>query len=135
MKAELLRKHDEVKKARLQNTIENFVPSKGTKPIAKNEPSKDIIAPKKPDKTEPKAEEEEMLKKSKRILEAKSKYYDKLSASGGNLNGDSNCLVMFNHKQQEERLPISQNYYGESSSDSDEYNEADYSSATVDDDW
>lgn len=42
-----------------------------------------------------------MLQKSKRVLEAKSKFYDRMSRAGGALNSDENCLVMFNRKKQE----------------------------------
>ncbi|TDG39811.1 hypothetical protein AWZ03_013765 [Drosophila navojoa] len=42
------------------------------------------------------------LEKSRRILEAKSKYYEQMTRSGGSLNSDDNCLVMFNRKRQEQ---------------------------------
>lgn len=49
------------------------------------------------------SEETAMLLKSRKILEQKSKFYDKMSKTGGSLNSDDNCLVMFNVKKQVER--------------------------------
>ena len=45
-------------------------------------------------------EDSNLLNKSKKILEAKAKYYDKMMKSKGSLNSDENCLVMFNKKVQ-----------------------------------
>lgn len=40
--------------------------------------------------------------KSRKILEAKTKYYEKMVKSKGNLNSDDHSLVMFNKKSQME---------------------------------
>lgn len=49
--------------------------------------------------------DEDLLKKSQKILQAKSQFYDKMMTSGGSLNSDETCLVMFSEKraQREER--------------------------------
>lgn len=58
-----------------------------------------------------------MLAKSKRILEAKAKLYDRLTASGGGAtNSDETSLVMFNKKKQDIR-PNSRSSSSESDSD------------------
>lgn len=58
-----------------------------------------------------------MLAKSKRILEAKAKLYDRLTASGGGAtNSDETSLVMFNKKKQDIR-PKSRSSSSESDSD------------------
>lgn len=41
----------------------------------------------------------EMLEKSKRVLEAKSQFYDRMSRSGGCPEPNDSCLVMFGQKQ------------------------------------
>lgn len=43
----------------------------------------------------------------RRILEAKSKFYDRMTASGGSVNSDDSCLVLFNAKKQTERVECS----------------------------
>lgn len=44
-------------------------------------------------------EDTQLLQKSQRVLEAKAKFYDKMTASGGSLNSDDTCLVMFSEKK------------------------------------
>lgn len=43
--------------------------------------------------------DEDQLQKSQKILQAKSRFYDKMMASGGALNSDETCLVMFSEKR------------------------------------
>lgn len=57
-----------------------------------------------------------MLNKSRRVLEAKTKLYNRMSANGGGLNSDDSCLVMFNKKKQTE----SSNVRNDSSDDEDQ---------------
>lgn len=52
-------------------------------------------------------EDNEQIERSKKILEAKSKFYDRMIASGGSVNSDDNCLVMFNAKKQSEKVECS----------------------------
>jgi len=52
-------------------------------------------------------EDSGMLAKSRRILEAKAKYYDKLVAGKIRIADDENSLVMFNRKSPTERPPLS----------------------------
>lgn len=44
-------------------------------------------------------EDEQLLRKSQKVLQAKSKFYDRMMASGGSLNSDDTCLVMFSEKK------------------------------------
>lgn len=76
-------------------------------------------------------EDYEMLVKSKKILEAKTKLYDKMTHSGGSLNSDDTCLVQFNKKKQDDR---STDRLDSSESDSDHNSEANYSDPD-DDKW
>lgn len=98
MKAELLRKHEEVSKAKSSHIVDNFIPRKSEKSTEKRSKQKNS----KSDHTKDSIsyEDSEMLNRSKKILEAKSKFYDKMAAMGGSLNSDENCLVMFNQKKQ-----------------------------------
>lgn len=52
------------------------------------------------DKSEISHEDSELLKKSRRVLEAKSRLYDQMCRTGGSLNSDETGLVMFNQKKQ-----------------------------------
>lgn len=98
MKAELLRKHDEVSKAKSSHIVDNFVPRKTERHAEKRTKSKNLTT--KNDRGSESYEDSEMLTRSKKVLEAKSKFYDKMSSTGGSLNSDENCLVMFNQKKQ-----------------------------------
>lgn len=108
LKAELLRKQQEVNKT---NKLSASDPFKVFNPRGANDKKKlgDKIKSKnensKPEPTAPIVtnEEMEMLAKSKRILEAKTKLYDRMTASGGALNSDDRCLVRFNQKKQDDR--------------------------------
>lgn len=75
-------------------------------------------------------EDEEMLAKSRKILEAKAKLYEKMKNSGGSLNSDDTCLVRFNQKKQDERPPVQSS----SESDSDDGDRKAYSD-DEDDKW
>uniref|UniRef100_A0A1A9WJM7 CCDC174 alpha/beta GRSR domain-containing protein n=1 Tax=Glossina brevipalpis TaxID=37001 RepID=A0A1A9WJM7_9MUSC len=46
-------------------------------------------------------EDTALLEKSRKVLEAKAKFYEKMTESGGKLNSDDNSLVLFNRKKQE----------------------------------
>ncbi|XP_037955151.1 coiled-coil domain-containing protein 174 [Teleopsis dalmanni] len=106
LKAELQRKKVEVTKAKNAE-----VPTE-ERSIKKSK-SKDETTSKNKNEAPPKIEQKEdakvyevedsaLLEKSKRVLEAKAKFYDKMSRAGGKLNMDDNCLVQFNRKKQED---------------------------------
>ncbi|XP_031634300.1 coiled-coil domain-containing protein 174 isoform X2 [Contarinia nasturtii] len=125
LKAELLRKQEEVNRIKKSPTVTStsdpfsgFIPKRSSSSANRShstksaEPSKlDVVRTEKEKRTD---EDNEMLAKSKKILEAKAKLYDKMTNSGGSLNSDDTCLVRFNQKKQDERRPIES-----SSSDSD----------------
>lgn len=114
MKAELLRKQAEVNKAKTTHSITSSIPKKRNEKTTKQKP----ITPKQPKKVE-EYEDTELLKKSRRVLEAKTKLYNKMSANGGGgINSDDTCLVMFNHKKQSDN-PSTQPSYRDDSSSSD----------------
>lgn len=105
LKAELLRKHEEVNKAKSSHVINNFIPTKkSTKTGSKDDKNRREKADQELKKKNVELEDSELLNKSKRVLEAKSKYYDKMCSSGGGLNSEENCLVMFNHKKQSQPM-------------------------------
>jgi len=103
LKAELLRKQHEVRVAKAtQASTADFRPTKssadkvesqdrGYKKVGSSNDGAKVYE----------AEDYAQLDKSRRVLEAKSKFYDRMSRSGGTLNSDDNCLVMFNRKKQE----------------------------------
>lgn len=140
LKAELLRKQQEVSKTNKQNASDPFKIFKPKRTSSSSsfsslgnkkklgESSKVTTQPL--PETKPNHEESEMLAKSKRVLEAKAKLYDRMTANGGSLNSDDRCLVRFNQKKQDERttMPI------DSSSDSDSDDKHDLDKATEDDD-
>lgn len=124
MKAELLRKQEEVNKFKKPSVSDPFSvrvskhPSKSSKDRKKTHETPKPISSEKSEKAANQNEEDhEMLAKSKRVLEAKAKLYDKMTNSGGSLNSDDTCLVQFNRKQQDERQPF---VASESDSDSDD---------------
>lgn len=112
LKAELQRKQHEVKLARATKTAANeFKPSKVHNDKKKSEAStassKDRNYKEVSRNEDIKVYESEdcaQLDKSRRVLEAKSKFYERMSRSGGSLNSDDNCLVMFNRKRQEQHF-------------------------------
>lgn len=126
MKAELLRKQEEVNKIKKPSTLDPFAafntkrfsnPSNRSSNKKKNVPATKINI-EKAESEKLDAESREMLAKSKKVLEAKAKLYDKMKMSGGYLNSDDTCLVQFNKKKQDERPPTES-----SSSDSGSDNE------------
>lgn len=118
LKAELLRKHEEVTKAKSSHIVDNFVPRRGETHKERKTKSKDATATTTKSQRSESYEDTEMLNRSKKILEAKSKFYDKMSATGGSLNSDENCLVMFNQKKQ--IGSVDARYESSSSSSSDD---------------
>ncbi|KAH8241229.1 hypothetical protein KR032_002779 [Drosophila birchii] len=104
LKAELMRKQHEVRLAKASKlSASEFRPSKSS---SDKEKSKDLgykaVGKSGDDAKVYETEDHAQLDKSRRVLEAKSKFYDRMSRSGGSLNSDDNCLVMFNRKKQEE---------------------------------
>ncbi|KAM8705980.1 hypothetical protein ACLKA7_010303 [Drosophila subpalustris] len=108
LKAELQRKQHEVKLAKATKASANeFKPSQvaSEREKSKSSSSKNSNYTEISRTDEVKVYETEdyaQLDKSRRVLEAKSKFYDRMSRSGGSLNSDDNCLVMFNRKRQEQ---------------------------------
>ncbi|XP_035904095.1 coiled-coil domain-containing protein 174 [Anopheles stephensi] len=103
LKAELLRKQEEVGRAKASTSIEDFVPKKVSKPEKDVSSSRKDRREKK-DKSKPivtELEDSAQLARSKQMLQAKAKYYDRMVAAGGSLNSDENSLVMFNKKKQD----------------------------------
>ncbi|XP_050069079.1 coiled-coil domain-containing protein 174 [Anopheles maculipalpis] len=103
LKAELLRKQEEVGRAKASTSIEDFVPKKVPKP-EKDASSARKERREKQDKSKPivtELEDSAQLARSKQMLQAKAKYYDRMVAAGGSLNSDENSLVMFNKKKQD----------------------------------
>lgn len=93
LKAELLRKQEEVLKNK--RSVPSFVKSgkiKETATVTKTEGAKVI-----------QHEDSALLARSKKILEAKAKYYDKMTKSKGGMNSDDHSLVLFNKKTQIEK--------------------------------
>ncbi|ALC46771.1 CG7183 [Drosophila busckii] len=108
LKAELLRKQQEVKVAKATKaTAKEFKPSKVSSEKEKSSTSKarnyQEIESRSDGAKVYETEDYAQLDKSRRLLEAKSKFYDRMSRSGGTLNSDENCLVMFNRKRQDEQ--------------------------------
>lgn len=101
LKAELLRKQEEVSRAKAFNSIDDFVPKKVPKP--EKPPPSSRTSTKHKDAQQIELEDSAELIRSKKILESKAKYYDRMVASGGALNSDENCLVMFNYKKQTDK--------------------------------
>lgn len=107
LKAELQRKQHEVRMAKQSSASANkFRPSKTHSKSEKSaKSSKDgnyVEISRNDDVKVYESEDFGQLDKSRRVLEAKSKYYDQMTRSGGSLNSDDNCLVMFNRKRQEQ---------------------------------
>lgn len=130
LKAELLRKQNEVSQAKSRQAAQPFVPKSFEK--ANNQKNQSIESTKSVTVSAKKTielEDNEQLERSKRILEAKSKFYDRMAASGGAVNSDDNCLVMFNVKKQTER-----GQYSSSESDDEEEYTADNKDEN-EDDW
>lgn len=120
LKAELLRKQEEVNKFKKPSVSDPFAARVSKQlPKSSRDKKKSNETPKtksteKLEKVKQNEEDHEILAKSKRILEAKAKLYDKMTNSGGSLNSEDTCLVQFNRKKQDERQS-----FGTSESDSD----------------
>lgn len=80
--------------------MSNFVPKKSVKP-PKEEKTRDKSSSK---SKEIELEDSAQLARSKKILEAKAKYYDKMVKAGGSMSNNENNLVMFNRKHQDTRV-------------------------------
>ncbi|XP_055299863.1 coiled-coil domain-containing protein 174 [Sitodiplosis mosellana] len=116
LKAELLRKQVEVNRFKKPNTSDPFAAfiskrhASSSSSRSHNKKKNEQPPPKsnaEKSENEKRADEDyEMLAKSKKILEAKAKLYNKMTSSGGSLNSDDTCLVRFNQKKQEERQPV-----------------------------
>lgn len=110
LKAELQRKQHEVKLAKASKPSANeFKPNKVGGEREKSKPScsknRNYTEISRSDDVKVyEAEDYVQLDKSRRVLEAKSKFYDRMSRTGGSLNSDENCLVMFNRKRQEQEI-------------------------------
>lgn len=89
LKAELLRKQEEVLKNK--KTVPAFV--KQTKKFNAKVETKTVSGGKIAE-----VEDSSMISKSRKILEAKAKYYDEMVKSRGTV-ADENSLVMFNKKK------------------------------------
>lgn len=151
LKAELLRKHQEVSKAKTAQHNQASIPTvsaqrrtgnSSSKPKSKSKTTTESQAPNKTNNNEtPRSvhvadtyEIAEMLQKSKSVLEAKSKFYDRMARSGGSLNSDENCLVLFNQKKQTDG-PRNGQYSISSSSSSSSDADTDDDEAAEDGDW
>lgn len=97
-----MRKHEEVNKAKSAHMISDFVPqrSSSTNKAASKEDKRAARKVKEDATANISHEDSEMLKKSRRVLEAKSKLYDQMCRTGGSLNSDEHGLVLFNQKKQ-----------------------------------
>lgn len=118
LKAELVRKREEAK-SQIHSSRGHFhqsFPKVIEKKISKMPPPPSAA-------TVTEHEDQMVLEKSKKVLESKAKFYEKMTQSGGALNSDENCLVLFNQKKQEYNVSTRQNYVSSSdssSSDSDD---------------
>ncbi|XP_068155379.1 coiled-coil domain-containing protein 174 [Drosophila tropicalis] len=132
LKAELLRKQHEVKLAKAtKGASSEFKPKEVSKQKSKKQDHDEYKKVSCSDEaTVYESEDYAQLAKSRQVLEAKSKFYEKMSRSGGSLNTDDNCLVMFNRKKQEEEViqpfsPQLRERLSSSSSDNSEDDEDD----------
>ncbi|XP_058822462.1 coiled-coil domain-containing protein 174 [Topomyia yanbarensis] len=137
LKAELLRKQEEVSRAKALNSIDDFVPKR----VPKSEhPTSGSLKDKNKNSASAESgkavelEDSAALERSKRVLKAKARYYDRMVASGGSLNSDENCLVMFNHKKQSGK-PSPINDYGGSSDESNLSSDDEGRKKAGDGDW
>ncbi|XP_052899948.1 coiled-coil domain-containing protein 174 [Anopheles moucheti] len=101
LKAELLRKQEEVGRAKASTSIEDFVPKRVPKPEKDESTARKERRAKKEKPIVTELEDSAQLARSKQMLQAKAKYYDRMVAAGGSLNSDENSLVMFNKKKQD----------------------------------
>lgn len=140
LKAELLRKQAEVNKAKVTNanksstigqeeysahkqknkeTSSDVFEDSASFSKKKNKKNRNKQVEKTKDASVYEHEDTALLEKSQKVLEAKAKFYERMQKSGGKLNSDDNCLVLFNKKKQEENPEHVENdasYYDSSSS-------------------
>lgn len=129
MKAELLRKQEEVNRIKKPNTSDPFaafIPKRLSSSSKKSHNKKKVEPVPKPNAEKNERdrfadEDREMLAKSKKVLEAKAKLYDRMTNSGGSLNSDDTCLVRFNQKKQDTRPIDSSSSDPESDIDNSKY--------------
>nr|XP_022908615.1 coiled-coil domain-containing protein 174 [Onthophagus taurus] len=126
LKAEILRKQDEVTKAKLQNKAKSVQESRKSTPLELK--NKGVTERSKFDEVE----DEDLLKKSRDVLEAKSKLYEQL-VQGKKKKGSERFLVQFGRKLTNAKPPDDSNeeddydHYPESDEErhfSDEYEPA-----------
>lgn len=135
-----MRKQAEVSRIKKPNSTFDpfaaFVPKRSTSSRSHDKKKNDQPPPRsnaeKSEKEKRSDEDHEMLAKSKKVLEAKAKLYERMTNSGGSLNSDDTCLVRFNQKKQEERQPIEAS---SSDSESDTENPRGGSDHDDDDKW
>lgn len=96
LKAELLRKQEEVLKNK--KSVPAFVKNPKVKNHVSKVEAKDATGAKSIE-----YEDSSLISKSRKILEAKAKYYDQMMKSKGGLNSDDHSLVLFNKKTQHDR--------------------------------
>lgn len=94
LKAELLRKQEEVQKNK--KIVPAFVKHTSKKVLSSTKSDSKTVAGARVEEVE----DSLLISKSRRILEAKSKYYDRMVRNRGSTNGDDNSLVLFNKKTQ-----------------------------------
>ncbi|XP_077285926.1 uncharacterized protein LOC143911074 [Arctopsyche grandis] len=133
LKAELLRKQDEVNKAKLEpkNQINNFTP---TSKFDKDEGEKEVTE-RKEKKPLVDAEEAEMLRKSKESLERKTRLYDHLSEGTISSEKDENYLVNFKKKASEGNTSQNDNVTNSSDIKSDDDDDDQNDDVLSDDEW
>lgn len=99
--------------SQVRSHMDDFVPRKAVKPPKEEKTRTNPVSKSK----EIELEDSAQLTRSKKMLEAKAKYYDKMVKAGGSRNDDDNSLVMFNQKHQDTRT-LDEN----SGSDADDMN-------------
>ncbi|KAI9579946.1 coiled-coil domain-containing protein 174 [Glossina fuscipes] len=146
LKVELLRKQAEVNKAKALQTdeckglkgVEKVCDDDGLMQRRRNKKRVEKVINKSGDAKVIEHEDSVLLEKSRKVLEAKAKFYERMNASGGTLNSDDNCLVLFNKKKQEKdseaNVEDQQNFdvLDATSSESEEDNDE---SIDSDDEW
>lgn len=121
-----MRKQGEVNASKARQAAQPFVPRSFEKPANRNAKPAQEQAPKVPIELE----DNEQLERSRKILQAKSKFYDRMAASGGSVNSDDTCLVMFNAKKQSEKI-----HSEDSSSDESDDNNVNVGPEEDTEDW
>lgn len=128
-----MRKHEEVSKAKSSHLIRDFVPRR-QKPTVPSDAKQTAAAARAATRAAENAEDAERLERSKRVLEQKSKYYDRMCRSGGTLNSEQTGLVMFNQKKQTIGDYVSSSSSSSSDDDADDKDNKRYDDDD-EDDW